>query len=123
MSSDSSHTGDKEMADRSEGEKAPAGIPAADQLPTLINDNETQITHDVKQIPWRYKIAAGSMIILFAFGSSLSESTFGPLKSTLVEELGITSESADTEADVRSVEEGTLTCQTLSMALSLVLPA
>lgn len=45
----------------------------------------------VEQIPWRYKLAAGFMIVLFAFGSSLSESTFGPLKSTLVEELGITS--------------------------------
>ena len=106
MSSDSSHTGDKELADRSEGEKTLAGIPAADQLPTLINDNESQTTHDVKQIPWRYKIAAGSMIILFAFGSSLSESTFGPLKSTLVEELGITSEFADIEADIHRVEGG-----------------
>lgn len=59
-------------------------------VPILIDKQTRQEV--VEQIPWRYKLSAGLMIILFAFGSSLSESTFGPLKSTLVEELGITSE-------------------------------
>ena len=94
-SSHSSDSGDKDKdKDREEpdqGEKTLAGASSPAALPTL--ENGTQATPRVEQIPWRYKLAAGSMIILFAFGSSLSESTFGPLKSTLVEELGITSES------------------------------
>jgi hypothetical protein len=89
----SSTSSEKDLAGTGEGEKTLPGSepPTSNQLPIL--GHAIQETHHVEQIPWRYKLAAGSMIILFAFGSSLSESTFGPLKSTLVEELGITSES------------------------------
>jgi hypothetical protein len=63
--------------------------PYEDQLPKL--DKEDGDRSHVQTIPWRYKLLAGSMILFFSFGSSLSETTLGPLKSTLVEELKITS--------------------------------
>lgn len=43
-------------------------------------------------IPWRYRLLAFSMIIFFATSSSFCENTLGPLKSTLIKELKITSE-------------------------------
>jgi hypothetical protein len=74
-------------------EKTTAGGPAGDsgsypQLDYVQDESRT----DKNEIPWLYRIVAFSMIVLFAFGSSFSESTFGPLKSTLRKELGITSE-------------------------------
>jgi len=63
-------------------------LPYEDQLPQL--HKQDQQLH-VNTIPWRYKAPAGLMILLFAFGSSLSETTLGPLKSTLIKELKITS--------------------------------
>jgi hypothetical protein len=74
--------------DRADTGKEQPGT-ADGEIPRL-ETQERSLAH-VQHIPWRFKIAAGSMIMLFAFGSSLSESTFGPLKSTLVKELGITS--------------------------------
>jgi hypothetical protein len=62
--------------------------PYEDQLPRL--HKQDQHLH-VNTIPWRYKAPAGLMILFFAFGSSLSETTLGPLKSTLIKELKITS--------------------------------
>lgn len=59
-------------------------------LPSLDNQDPKP---GASLIPWRFKILAGSMILLFSFGSSFSETTLGPLKSTLIRELGITSES------------------------------
>ena len=63
-------------------------LPYEDQLPRLHKEDHQQ---HVNTIPWRYKAPAGLMILLFAFGSSLSETTLGPLKSTLIKELKITS--------------------------------
>lgn len=86
--STSTLSGDKELP---AGEKIDTDSPPAqDRVPVLKDSAST--SPKVEQIPWRYKITAGSMILLFAFGSSLSETTLGPLKSTLVEELGINSE-------------------------------
>lgn len=79
--------------DNSSPEKDVHG-PSADsagRVPQLEYD-AAQAHADKNEIPWLYRIIAFSMIVLFAFGSSFSESTFGPLKSTLVKELGITSE-------------------------------
>jgi len=64
--------------------------PYEEQLPQLHKQDPQQ---HVNTIPWRYKAPAGLMILLFAFGSSLSETTLGPLKSTLIKELKITSMS------------------------------
>jgi len=64
--------------------------PYEEQLPQLHKQDHQQ---HVNTIPWRYKAPAGLMILLFAFGSSLSETTLGPLKSTLIKELKITSMS------------------------------
>jgi hypothetical protein len=76
-------------------EKNGYGQPAesSGRVPQLEYDT-TEAQVDKNEIPWVYRIIAFSMIVLFAFGSSFSESTFGPLKSTLVKELGITSESS-----------------------------
>ena len=63
-------------------------LPYEDQLPRLHKEDHQL---HVNTIPWRYKAPAGLMILLFAFGSSLSETTLGPLKSTLIKELKITS--------------------------------
>jgi hypothetical protein len=73
-------------------DKESDSTPPPELVPSLGHD------HDPKQqtddIPWRYRITAGLMIMLFAFGSSLSETTLGPLKSTLRKELDITSKSS-----------------------------
>jgi hypothetical protein len=76
----------------------------------------------VEQIPWRYKLAAGSMIILFAFGSSLSESTFGPLKSTLIEELGITSRSTSPTSRLTGVDAQYGAIASASSLVNTILP-
>lgn len=78
-------------------EKRNSGPDAENDVDTLPSTpyHDAQKQHEDRRahIPWRYKLIAASMILLFAFGSSFSESTFGPLKSTLVEELSITSTS------------------------------
>ena len=70
--------------DKQDDNLATSSLPRLHKTPVL--------TSPIQQIPWRYRITAGLMIMLFAFGSSLSETTLGPLKSTLRRELDITSE-------------------------------
>ena len=87
-----------------------------DEVPRL--ERQAQESH-VRFIPWRYKLLAGSMILLFAFGSSLSETTLGPLKSTLIKELKITSQCRFE----RTISRGVSHYQTLSMVQSPAHPA
>lgn len=87
-----------------------------DEVPRL--ERQAQESH-VRFIPWRYKLLAGSMILLFAFGSSLSETTLGPLKSTLIKELEITSQCRFE----RTISRGVSHYQTLSMVQSPAHPA
>jgi hypothetical protein len=96
----------------SDKEKTTSAVPALPTL-TLRNDNYphggdlldpangADGTHDgydqdgevIKaDIPWRYRLLAFSMILFFATSSSFCENTLGPLKSTLVKELKISSE-------------------------------
>lgn len=77
--------------DGREKSSTPGTMNSPDSYPQLDYDNHEPHA-DKNEIPWVYRIAAFSMIVLFAFGSSFSESTFGPLKSTLRKELGITSQ-------------------------------
>lgn len=61
-------------------------------------DGEQQLADDSASessvyIPQKYRWIAFSMIIFFATGSSFAEGTLGPLKSTLVKQLKINSES------------------------------
>lgn len=86
-------------------------------LPRL--DKRDDHTLQVQTIPWRYKASAGLMILLFAFGSSLSETTLGPLKSTLIKELRITSElSICTVVEIRLTSDAQY--GTIASASSLV---
>lgn len=89
ISSDLPRTPGLEPSFNKTGAEGDKESPYGDQLPEL----RKQDRHDqhVQTIPWRYKLPAGAMILLFAFGSSLSETTLGPLKSTLIKELKITS--------------------------------
>lgn len=76
--------------------------PLGGDLPTRTRDKDQHNNDDGRDeqgvlikpdIPWRYRLLAFSMILFFATSSSFCESTLGPLKSTLVKELKITSES------------------------------
>jgi len=49
---------------------------------------------NVVDIPWKYRIPAFCMILLWGTGASFADVTIGPLKSTLIKQLGINSESA-----------------------------
>jgi hypothetical protein len=73
-------------------DKESDSTPSSELVPNLGQDHGPKQQTD--DIPWRYRIAAGLMIMLFAFGSSLSETTLGPLKSTLRKELDVTSKSS-----------------------------
>jgi hypothetical protein len=77
-------------------------------VPTLLNHPDSPERVDEKDIlepnvpsestvydlPMKYRIAAFSMIVLFSTGSAFAEYTLGPLKSTLIKNLGITSKLA-----------------------------
>lgn len=44
-------------------------------------------------IPWKWRIPAFCLILVWGTGASFADVTIGPLKSTLIRELGINSES------------------------------
>ena len=58
---------------------------------------ESDDLFDKRTIPMRYRLAAFSMILFFATGSSYCESTISPIKSILRKELKITSEYASSK--------------------------
>lgn len=63
------------------------------QSNTNENENESNPIIELKpSIPWRYKLTAFAFIVLWGTGSTLAEHTLGPLKSTIVRELKVTSE-------------------------------
>lgn len=62
------------------------------QSNTNENENESNPIIELKpSIPWRYKLTAFAFIVLWGTGSTLAEHTLGPLKSTIVRELKVTS--------------------------------
>ncbi|OCF39673.1 hypothetical protein I317_06528 [Kwoniella heveanensis CBS 569] len=62
------------------------------QLPELGNGSDVSQDLEEKEVamPWRYRLAAFSMILFFATGSSYLEGVAAPLKSTFRSELKIT---------------------------------
>lgn len=56
---------------------------------------------DKERIPLRYRLLAFSMILFFATSSSFCEATLGPLKGTLIKQLGINSGSLSGERSVQ----------------------
>ncbi|KAK8843522.1 hypothetical protein IAR55_007182 [Kwoniella newhampshirensis] len=54
------------------------------------DDQLDAASFDKKDIPFRYRLLAMSMILFFATGSSFAEGTLGPLKSTIRKKLKIT---------------------------------
>ena len=47
---------------------------------------------NVVDIPWKYRIPAFCLILVWGTGASFADVTIGPLKSTLIKQLGINSE-------------------------------
>lgn len=71
-----------------------------EKVPEDVKVDEPVALPDAKEeIPLRTKLVAYSMIIFFSTGAFLSESTLGPLKSTLKSNLNITSECGTGCAD------------------------
>lgn len=80
---------------------------AGTALPQLKSDTTDEMPAeadeelDKREIPMRYRLAAFSMILFFATGSSYCESTISPIKSILRKQLKITSRSCHFTADDR----------------------
>lgn len=53
----------------------------------------TRVRQNVVDIPMKYRIGAFVFILFFSTGSAFAEATIGPLKSTLLKQLEINSES------------------------------
>ena len=71
-----------------------------DTVPQVYLDDSTadghsgkdQLTIDgVIDIPWKYRIPAFCLILVWGTGASFADITIGPLKSTLIRELKINS--------------------------------
>ncbi|KIY71911.1 MFS general substrate transporter [Cylindrobasidium torrendii FP15055 ss-10] len=63
-----------------------------DKTPSDVEatDVETSTIHSIHDFPWTWKVTALVLGLLLSAGSSFSENTLGPLKSTFKKELGIT---------------------------------
>ena len=84
----------RSSSDEEKDKVAVAGT-ALPQLKSETSDEmpaEADEELDKREIPMRYRLAAFSMILFFATGSSYCESTISPIKSILRKELKITSE-------------------------------
>lgn len=74
-------------------------IPGLDAQPEHLvspfaKDQQPECTiSGVVDIPWKYRIPAFYMILVWGTGASFADVTIGPLKSTLIKQLGINSES------------------------------
>lgn len=69
--------------------------PADGHTVTSPSAQREQVTGTISQavdIPWKYRIPAFCLILLWGTGASFADVTIGPLKSTLVKQLGINSE-------------------------------
>ena len=64
------------------------GVPDIDDV-----DQEDVAPTQSRHIPLRYRLSALGFIIFITTGIEFAESTLGPLKHTLVTELGVDSES------------------------------
>lgn len=64
---------------------------AADRFNSGANKLANEISWQVDDIPLKYRCIAFVFIMLFSTGAALAEATLGPLKSTLVKELDLTS--------------------------------
>jgi hypothetical protein len=74
------------------------GVPSghADEKDNASEDGERKEPVDGQvastgPIPWRYRVGALAFIIFITSGIEFAESTLGPLKHTLVTEMGVTS--------------------------------
>lgn len=61
-------------------------------LDATIKRSEDALVLPVDSIPWKYRIPAFCLIVLFGTGASFADVTIGPLKSTLIRELKINSQ-------------------------------
>lgn len=52
--------------------------------------NDSDEPNQTRDFPWTWKLTALVCGIMLSWGSSFSENTLGPLKKTLISELGIT---------------------------------
>jgi hypothetical protein len=81
--------------------------------------------HPEGQIPMKYRIMAFAFVVFFSTGAAFAEVTMGPLKSTLVRELGLTSTSISpnqaSSADQVDVQFATVS--TASNLVNTLLPA
>lgn len=80
---------------RASTEAATATMAAADSEPDEkrladVTDCSTEESDGPKDFPLAWKLTALVCGIALSWGSSFSENTLGPLKSTLIKQLGIT---------------------------------
>jgi hypothetical protein len=71
----------------------PSSEKASGVLDAQYVDQEDVVPTQSRHIPLRYRLGALGFIISLTTGIEFAESTLGPLKHTLVTELGVDSES------------------------------
>jgi hypothetical protein len=73
----------------------PSSEKASGVLDAQYVDQEDVVPTQSRHIPLRYRLGALGFIIFITTGIEFAESTLGPLKHTLVTELGVNSESRE----------------------------
>jgi hypothetical protein len=73
------------------GDAAAQSLPRDEEkTPTNVVGYSTEESQKPRDFPWTWKLTALACGIALSWGSSFSENTLGPLKSTLIKELDIT---------------------------------
>ena len=64
--------------------------------------DEDGVAANIKQvIPWKYRLVAFTFIVFWGTALTFADQTLGPLKSTMIRELGVTSRSSMAMRDRR----------------------
>lgn len=71
------------------------------KIVTTDNKLANEISWQIDDIPLKYRLMAFCFVVFFSTGAAFAEMTLGPLKSTLVKELKLTSETCRYKADLR----------------------
>ncbi|GJC88637.1 major facilitator superfamily domain-containing protein 1 [Colletotrichum liriopes] len=83
----------------------PARPEADEKRITDIASYPSEDSDEVKDFPWRWKLTALVCGVALSWGSSFSENTLGPLKSTMIKQLDINNSQVSIRHDIVTIVE------------------